>query len=96
MRRVTRLKAAMILHWVVRAPLEESGLDREGEVVEIPECRLGRKKQALCGAVLAPLGATCYLACHPDGVEGVSNFYQKRVWTEEQNRDVKTLSKAGS
>jgi hypothetical protein len=51
---------------------------------------LGRKKQVLCGAVLAHVGATCYLACHPDDVGDVLNFYQKRVWIEEQNRDIKT------
>jgi hypothetical protein len=93
MRRVTRLKAAMILHWdSPSAPLGEWPL-YEGEVVEIPKCRLGRKKQVLCGAVLAHLRATCYLACHPDDVGGVLNFYQKRVWLEEQNRDVKTAFK---
>jgi hypothetical protein len=93
MRRVTRLKATMILHWdSTSAPLGEWPL-YEGEVVEIPKCRLGRKKQVLCGAVLAHLGATCYLACHPDDVGGVLNFYQKRVWLEEQNRDVKTAFK---
>jgi len=93
MRRVTRLKATMILQWdSVSAPLGEWPL-YEGEVVAIPECRLGRKKQVLCGAVLAHLGATCYLACHPDDVDTVLNFYQKRVWIEEQNRDVKTAFK---
>ena len=90
MRRVTRLKATMILHWdSVSAPLQEWPL-YEGEVVEIPQCRLGRKKQVLCGAVLAHVGARCYLACHPDGVGDVLDFYQKRVWIEEQNRDIKT------
>ena len=90
MRRVTRLKATMILHWdSVSAPLQEWPL-YEGEVVEIPQCRLGRKKQVLCGAVLAHVGATCYLACHPDDVGDVLSFYQKRVWIEEQNRDIKT------
>src|SRR5919198_358557 len=89
MRRVTRLKATMILHWDnVSAPLQEWPLE-EGEVVEIPVARLGRRKQVLCGAVLACVGATCYLACHPDDVGEVLNFYQKRVWLEEQNRDVK-------
>jgi hypothetical protein len=39
------------------------------------------------------VGATCYLACHPDDVGEVLNFYQKRVWLEEQNRDVKTAFK---
>lgn len=47
----------------------------------------------LCGAVLAHVGATCYLACHPEEVGKVLNFYQKRVWLEEQNRDVKTAFK---
>jgi hypothetical protein len=61
----------------------------KGEVVEIPPCRLGRKKQLLCGAVLVHLGATCYLACHPDDVGEVLS-YQKRVWIEEQNRAIKT------
>ncbi len=90
MRRVTRLKATMILHWdSVSAPLQAWPL-YEGEVVEIPRCLLGRKRQVLCGAVLAHLGARCYLACHPDDVGDVLNFYQKRVWIEEQNRDVKT------
>jgi hypothetical protein len=90
MRRVTRLKATMILHWdSVSAPLQEWPL-YEGEVVEIPQCLLGRKKQVLCGAVLAHVGATCYLACHPDDVGDVLSFYQKRVWIEEQNRDIKT------
>ena len=57
MRRVTRLKATMILHWdSVSAPLQEWPL-YEGEVVEIPYCLLGRKKQVLCGAVLAHVGA---------------------------------------
>jgi hypothetical protein len=93
MHRVTRLKAMMILHWdSVSAPLQAWPL-YEGEVVEIPECRLGRKKQVLCGAVLAHLGATCYLACHRNDVGEVLNFYQKRVWLEEQNRDVKTVFK---
>jgi hypothetical protein len=41
----------------------------------------------LCGTVLAHGGARCYLACD---VGDVLNFYQKRVWIEEQNRDVKT------
>ena len=89
-RRVTRLKATMILYWdSVSAPLKEWPL-YEGEVVEIPKCLLGRKKQVLCGAVLAHVGATCYLACHPDDVGDVLSFYQKRVWIEEQNRDIKT------
>jgi hypothetical protein len=93
MRRVTRLKATMILHWdSSSAPLQEWPL-YEGEVVEIAECRLGRKKQVLCGAVLAHVGATCYLACHRNDVGKVLNFYQKRVWLEEQNRDVKTAFK---
>ena len=82
MRRVTRLKATMILHGdSVSAPLQEWPL-YEGEVVEIPECRLGRRKQVICGAVLAHLGAACYLACHRNDVGGVLNFYQKRVWLE--------------
>jgi hypothetical protein len=90
MRRVTRLKATMILHWdSVSAPLQAWPL-YEGEVVEIPQCLVGRKKQVLCGAVLAHVGARCYLACHPDEVGYVLSFYQKRVWIEEQNRDVKT------
>ena len=92
-RRVTRLKATMILHWDgSSAPLKEWPL-YEGEVVEIPQCLLGRKKQVLCGAVLAHVEATCYLACHPDDVGEVLSFYQKRVWIEEQNRDVKTVFK---
>src|ERR671930_2029385 len=62
-------------------------------MVEIPVARLGRKKQVLCGAVLAHVGATCYLACHRNDVGKVLNFYQKRVWLEEQNRDVKTAFK---
>jgi hypothetical protein len=93
MRRVARLKATMILQWdSISAPLKEWPL-YEGEVVEIPECLLGRKKQVLCGVVLAHVGATCYLACHPDDGEEVLNFYQKRVWLEEQNRDIKTAFK---
>jgi hypothetical protein len=93
MRRVTRLKATMILQWdSVSAPLGEWPL-YEGEVVAIPACWLGRKKPVLCGVVLAHLGATCYLACHRDDVGTVLNFYQKRVWIEEQNRDVKTAFK---
>src|SRR5512134_719896 len=93
MRRVTRLTATMILHWdSVSAPLKEWPL-YEGEVVAIPVARLGRKKPVLCGAVLAHLGATCYLACHPEDVGAVLSFYQKRVWLEEQNRDVKTAFK---
>ena len=47
----------------------------------------------LCGAVLAHGGATCYLACHRSDVGKVLNFYQKRVWLEEQNRDIKTAFK---
>ena len=90
MRRVRRLKATIILHWDrVSAPLQEWPL-YEGEVVEIPQSLLGRKEQVLCGAVLAHVGARCYLACHPDDVGDVLDFYQKRVWIEEQNRDVKT------
>jgi hypothetical protein len=90
LRRVTRLTATMLLHWdSVSAPLKAWPL-YEGEVVEIPEARLGRKKQVVCGVVLAPLGAACYLACHGDDVSTVLNFYQKRVWIEEQNRDIKT------
>ena len=93
MRRVTRLKATMIWHWdSIRAPLKAWPL-YEGEVMEIPECLLGRKKQVLCGAVLAQVGATCYLACPPDDGEEVLNFYQKRVWLEEQNRDIQTAFK---
>jgi hypothetical protein len=93
MHRVTRLTATMILHWdSVSAPLKEWPL-YEGEVVEIPVARLGRRKQVLCGAVLAHLGATCYLACHPEDVGAVLSFYQKRVWLEEQNRDIKTAFK---
>jgi hypothetical protein len=93
MHRVTRLKATMILHWDSgSAPLHAWPL-YEGEVVEIPVARLGRKRQVLCGVVLAHLGATCYLACHRNDVGGVLNFYQKRVWLEEQNRDVKTAFK---
>ncbi len=57
MRRVTRLKATMILHWdSVSAPLQEWPL-YDGEVVEIPYCLLRRKKQVLCGAVLAQCGS---------------------------------------
>src|SRR5919112_2441993 len=45
MRRITRLKATMILHWdSVSAPLQEWPL-YEGEVIEIPQCLVGRKKQ---------------------------------------------------
>ena len=58
--------------------------------MEIPPCRLGKKKQVLCGVVLAPVGANCYLACHRNDVGEVLSFYQQRVWIEEQNRDVKT------
>src|SRR5512134_59514 len=66
MRRVRRLKATMILHWdSISAPLSEWPL-YDGEVVEIPVARLGRRKQVLCGAVLAHWGAACYRACHPD------------------------------
>jgi hypothetical protein len=84
------LKATMILHWdSVSAPLQEWPL-YDGEVVEIPHCLLGREKQVLCGAVLAHVGARCYLACHPDDVGEVLSFYQKRVWIEEQNRAIKT------
>ena len=32
-------------------------------------------KQVLCGAVLAHVGATCYLACHPDYVGEALSFY---------------------
>ena len=93
MRRVTRLKATMILQWdSISAPLQQWPL-YQGEVVEIPEGLLGRKRQVLCGVVLAHLGATCYLAWHRNDVGGVLNFYQKRVWLEEQNRDVKTAFK---
>jgi hypothetical protein len=93
MHRVTRLTATMILHWdSVSAPLKEWPL-YEGEVVAIPEARLGRKKQVICGVVLAHVGAHCYLACHRNDVGKVVNFYQKRVWIEEQNRDVKTAFK---
>jgi hypothetical protein len=75
-----------------KGPGNEHGVcpGRHEEVIEIPHCRLGRKKQVLCGAVLAHVGATCYLACHPDDVGDVLSFYQKRVWIEEQNRDIKT------
>ncbi len=73
------------------APLQEWPL-YEGEVVEIPHCLLGRKKQVLYGAVLAHVGATCYLACHPDDVGDVLSFYQKRVWIEMS----KPVSKAKS
>src|SRR5512134_2131944 len=59
----------------------------------MPVARLGRRKQVLCGAVWAHLGAACYLACHPDDVGKVLNFYQKRVWLEEQNRDIKAAFK---
>src|SRR5919109_3202798 len=77
MHRVTRLKATMIVHWdSVSAPWQAWPL-YEGEGVEIPVARLGRKKQVFWGAVLAHLGATCYLACHPDDVGDVLNFYQK-------------------
>src|SRR5512138_1632814 len=90
MPRLTRLTATMILHWdSVSAPLKQWPL-YDGEVVAIPEARLGRKKQVVCGAVLAHLGAACYLACHGDDVSTGLNFYQKRVWIEEQNRDIKT------
>ena len=93
MRRVTRLKATMILQWdSISAPLKEWPL-YEGEVIEIPVARLGRQKQVICGAVLAHVGATCYLACHRSDVGKVLNFYQKRVWLEEQNRDIKTAFK---
>ena len=54
-----RLKATMIWHGdSVSTPLKEGPL-YEGEIVEIPHCLLGRKKQELCGAVLAHVGATC-------------------------------------
>src|SRR5512139_865447 len=93
MRRVTRLKATMSLHWDrVSASVGEGPL-YEGEGVAIPECRLGRKKPVLCGAVLAHVRAACSLACHRDDIDTVLNFYQKRVWIEEQNRDIKTAVK---
>lgn len=93
MRRVTRLTATMILHWDrVSAPLGEWPL-YDGESVAIPECRLGRKKPVVCGAVLTHVRAACYLACHRDDVNTVLTFYQKRVWLEEQNRDIKTAFK---
>ena len=93
MRRVTRLTATMILHWDrVSAPGGEWPL-YDGESVAMPECRLGRKQPVVWGAVLAHVSAACYVACHRDDVNTVLNFYQKRVWLEQQNRDIKTAFK---
>jgi hypothetical protein len=67
----------MILHWdSVSAPLQEWALYAGRSLKFRNVCLLGRKKQVLCGAVLAHLGARCYLACHPDDGGEVLNFYQ--------------------
>ena len=57
MRRVTRLKATMILDWdSVSAPLHAWPL-YEGEVVEIPVARLGEKKAGALWGGLGPRGS---------------------------------------
>src|SRR5919109_5076127 len=57
MHRVTRLKATMIVHWdSVSAPWQAWPL-YEGEVVEIPVARLGRKKAGALWGGLGPPGS---------------------------------------
>ena len=91
--RITRLKKNMILQWDdTIAPFSEWPLE-EGEVVEIEKALLGRKKVVLTGIVIANVGGPCYLACHPSDVNQAYEYYEKRFWIEEQNRDLKTIFK---
>jgi hypothetical protein len=88
--RITRLKNNMILQWDdIIAPFREWPL-YEGEAVTIQKAVIGRKKQVVCGVCLANIGGECYLACDPKDVDRALDFYEKRVWIEEQNRDLKT------
>lgn len=88
--RVTRIKKSMILEWDdCTAPLEQWPL-YENETVEIENAILGRKKVVFTGVVLAHIGQPCYLACHPKDVQMAIKAYLKRVWVEENNRDLKT------
>lgn len=88
--RITRLKKNMILQWDdCIAPLEQWPL-WEGETVEVEKAILGRKKIIFTGVVLANIGQPCYLACHPKDRDQALKAYEKRVWIEEQNRDLKT------
>ena len=89
--RISRLTAQMILHGDgIEAPLREWPL-YEGETVLIENAILGRKKQVACSIVLVHLPEACYLACDPLSLEIACRSYQKRVWVEEQNRDLKSL-----
>lgn len=89
--RISRLKSPMILNWDgLEAPLGEWPL-YEGEIVTIENAILGRKHKVACSIVLVHLPDACYLACDPFSLEVDCRSYQKRVWVEEQNRDLKSL-----
>lgn len=88
--RISRLKSNMILNWDgIEGALEQWPL-YEGESVFIEKVKLGRRKQVLCSIVLAALPHQSYFACDPQSLEIALKAYQKRVWVEEQNRDLKT------
>src|SRR5207247_4890794 len=65
-----------------------------GEVVTIEEARLGVREQVLTGVCLANLGVVggqpWYLACAAAECEFAVAGYRKRMWVEEQNRDLKS------
>ena len=91
--RITRLKKNTILQWNdTIGPFSEWSLE-EGEVVEIEKALLGRKKVVLTDIVIANVGGPCYLACDPSDVNQAYEYYKKRFWIEEQNRDLKTIFK---
>jgi hypothetical protein len=89
-----RLKGNTILTWDdISAPLRDWPL-WPGEEVFIEEARLGVKQHVLTGVCLAHLGQVngqpWYLACAAAEGPTVVQNYRKRVWIEEQNRDLKS------
>lgn len=89
-----RLKGTTILTWGdISAPLRDWPL-WPGEEVFIEAARLGVKQQVLTGVCLAHLGEVngqpWYLACAAEEGPTVVEGYRKRVWIEEQNRDLKS------
>ena len=88
--RISRLKSNMILNWDgIEGPLGEWPL-YEGESVLIQKAKLGRRKTVLCSVIWAAFPNQSYFACDPQSLEVALQAYQKRVWVEEQNRDLKT------
>lgn len=91
---LVRLKGNMILDWDgIVGQLREWPL-YPGEIVGIEKAIIGRRRHVMTGICLAHLGSDnekpIFVACASGDVHIAEVLYQKRVWLEEQNRDLKT------